>query len=409
MELKHAMLKIGAYFIILRLTIIPLFFTQCAKHNINKNGEDIDEGIKDESISENVSTPEEDAELENDDVSVISEDIEIIGEIIIKPDAKPEICIPECEKKECGSDKCGGICAKCEKGFCGEDGFCHDKCIPDCDGKECGMNGCGYPCKTCSGGCPSFPDCGIEVCDSENKCVGCTPDCTRKECGSNGCTGNCGKCQWGKNCLKNHICADACESCTAYPDCMVYGFESGDLSGFYSEGGVLVISNFESSDPPEGSYMALLTTGGGLTLDQSLLEKYLCPLPGVKKLRFQWRFCSEQFVEWCGSVYQDYFTISIKNPDQKQDLIYLKIDDLCSPEACFGCGSNYMGLVHSENSFDMGNAYCTPWQKENFKTEDFAGIIKTLEPVLLSVFISDGPGSIYDSVLLIDDIRWDFD
>lgn len=66
-----------------------------------------------------------------------------------------------------------------------------DVCLPDCDDRECGQDGCGGSCGLCPDNKP--------VC-SFGKCVACSPDCVNKECGPDGCGKTCGTCPQGFSC-----------------------------------------------------------------------------------------------------------------------------------------------------------------------------------------------------------------
>jgi hypothetical protein len=94
----------------------------------------------------------------------------------------PDVCIPECDGKECGPDGCGGICGQCMSScdpncdidevpypapyLCEEsEGWCYQECCPDCCGKKCGDDGCGGICGMCGEGqtctdnqCEELPD-----------------------------------------------------------------------------------------------------------------------------------------------------------------------------------------------------------------------------------------------------------
>ncbi len=123
-----------------------------------------------------------------------------------------DVCVPDCDGKECGDDGCGGQCGSCPG--CGDqcdEGSCE---FAACNGKDCGDDGCGGLCGVCSdqfqfcseGSCEcTFATCDSlccpvdEVC-SDGKC--CLPDCEGKVCGDDGCGGECGECgaqvcQWG--------------------------------------------------------------------------------------------------------------------------------------------------------------------------------------------------------------------
>jgi hypothetical protein len=76
-----------------------------------------------------------------------------------------------------------------------------DVCIPDCDGKECGSDGCGGSCGECTKPC-------CEKCTGTGKCytyaLPCVPgelgNCTGKACGDDGCGNSCGECPWNMKC-----------------------------------------------------------------------------------------------------------------------------------------------------------------------------------------------------------------
>jgi len=72
-------------------------------------------------------------------------------------------CVPNCEGKECGPDRCGGTCGTCEgTDFCGDASVC-EPCVPNCEGKACGDDTCGGVCgDPCGAG---------EVCDASRACV----------------------------------------------------------------------------------------------------------------------------------------------------------------------------------------------------------------------------------------------
>lgn len=74
------------------------------------------------------------------------------------------LCVPNCDNKECGDDGCGGIC-----GMCGENQVCNLStfqclCIPSCEGKICGPDGCGG---TCGEGCGEDMTCSAD----QTQCV----------------------------------------------------------------------------------------------------------------------------------------------------------------------------------------------------------------------------------------------
>ena len=146
-------------------------------------------------------------------------------------------CVPSCEGRECGSDRCRGSCGECPEDYSCEEGKCKPPpCEPDCSGKECAGDGCGGSCGKCRAGLectpggvcvtpPCKPDCRGRECGDDDcqgscgicgpgfecksrKCVEvpCTADCSNKVCGDDGCGGSCGKCP-----LPNKCVAGRCE------------------------------------------------------------------------------------------------------------------------------------------------------------------------------------------------------
>ena len=82
----------------------------------------------------------------------------------VQPDQAPDVCVPQCEGKQCGPDGCGGTCGTCTgTDVCNEQTGQCGPCQPNCEGKECGDDGCGGECGTCPSDKP--------VCTKEGKCV----------------------------------------------------------------------------------------------------------------------------------------------------------------------------------------------------------------------------------------------
>jgi formylglycine-generating enzyme required for sulfatase activity len=118
-----------------------------------------------------------------------------------------ECCTPSCDDVDCGDDGCGGSCGGCgtffaceegvcredcdaacgerecgecppEKPICNKDGKC-EACVPDCGKKTCGDDGCGGSCGECAEGygCIQYYDksatcvqpCGEDSCDPDRE------------------------------------------------------------------------------------------------------------------------------------------------------------------------------------------------------------------------------------------------
>ena len=96
-----------------------------------------------------------------------------------KDTEKSKTCVPDCDGKTCGPNKCDGNCEPgCGTGkICNSTGNCEVKvgqkdmekyktCIPDCDGKTCGPNKCGGNCEpgcTLGSSCNSTGNCEVAV------------------------------------------------------------------------------------------------------------------------------------------------------------------------------------------------------------------------------------------------------
>lgn len=306
----------------------------------------------------------------------------------------------ECSKNShCGS---GGSCVAgvCKGGSGGDSGGTDagsasdagaiDKpCTPLCKPNQCSDDGCGKPC----GACPTGQACNGQT----QLCEACTPDCDGQVCGSNGCGGSCGVCPAGKSC-DGAACVAACTFCPG-GGCAFYGFEEG-LPGWDIKGDVEVVAQMGPATPPQGSKMLRLSTGLA-TAETSWAQKALCAPEGVTKLSFAWRLFSEEFEEYCGSTYQDTFTVAILKPDGgKQVLETWKIDDLCPKGAhnCQTCGGKSPGLTKSDLKFDKGDVWGTPWQTATLALPA-GGASATL---LFEV--GDVGDSAFDTVVLVDNV-----
>ena len=175
------------------------------------------------------------------------------------------------------------------------------------------------------------------------------------------------------------------------------GFEKGDVTGWHVEGDGRVISQLGISIPVGGKFMGILSTGLGYTQQTGELSQSFCIPEGVQKVSFFWKFFSEEFTEWCGSIYQDTFQATLEGGSGQLSLVNVKVDDLCDG------GSQYTGLIASDVSFDQGGVYNIPWQ---MYTKDVTALAGN-GPVTLKLFATDQGDSIYDTVILVDSIQFE--
>jgi hypothetical protein len=133
------------------------------------------------------------------------------------------------------------------------------------------------------------------------------------------------------------------------------GFESGALASWSKEGDGRVIPHLGDTGSIEGDYMAIISTGLGYTTTSGSIKQDFCMASDAKKLGFDWNFFSEEFKEYCGSIYQDSFSVKMSvlnlsnGATESETLLFTrKIDDLC-------------GMVHEADvHFDQSGEACQP-------------------------------------------------
>ena len=304
-------------------------------------------------------------------------------------------CYLNCEGKECGSDGCGGLCGICQDGvICTDDGQCVWECVQDCVGKECGNDGCGGSCGVCGLYVPGGPYCIDGQC--ENECEG---ECGMKVCGDDGCGSSCGDCDGDLLCTAGGTCGGVCAFCSYADYCYDLDFSDVSLANWAVEA-VLLVQSLGFTEAPTGGAMLKLTTGEGLTEYSSDAIFQDC-LPGGEYMLFiRWRLYSEEFKEWCGSLYQDSMAVFIESELAAEELLSHTIDDLCPPEECSGCGSAYDGLIQSDVIFDQGGVWNTHWREEWLPVTLPDG-----EVFDIHLALEDAGDGIYDTVLLVDRLR----
>ncbi|MBT9560358.1 MAG: hypothetical protein IV100_30310 [Myxococcales bacterium] len=193
------------------------------------------------------------------------------------------------------------------------------------------------------------------------------------------------------------------------------GWESSDLTGWNRSGDGRVINRLGLEDPVAGKYMAIISTGLGFTDLTGEINQSFCIPAGKTTMTFYWKYYSEEFKEFCGSQFQDGFEASLEGDLGVLELENLRVDDLCHYEdgscgTCANpesgnckCGSDYVGLTAADVQFDQGGVFMTQWQTHKHEITAFAGA----GPVQLRFFTTDTGDSIYDTVVLIDDVKFD--
>ena len=112
-------------------------------------------------------------------------------------------------------------------------------------------------------------------------------------------------------------------------------FETGESTGWRRAGDGRVITQLGVVGPPQGKFMGVISTGLGFTQKLGLLEQDFCIPEDKNTVEIYWRFFSEEFLEYCGSQFQDTFQAVLKSNGQQITVVDLRIDDLCG----YGDGS----------------------------------------------------------------------
>ena len=169
---------------------------------------------------------------------------------------------------------------------------------------------------------------------------------------------------------------------------------AGSLLGWITEGDGRAIKVLGSDSPTDGGTMAIISTGLGFTAASGSIYQSFCLPDNAKNLIFDWNFYSEEFKEWCGSKYDDTFQVSITDAASGVEtvLFLTSVNILCA---------NTGALIKSPVEFDRGDTWYTGWQlNQTVDISAFKG-----KAIILKFFSTDKGDSIYDTAILIDNIK----
>jgi hypothetical protein len=170
-------------------------------------------------------------------------------------------------------------------------------------------------------------------------------------------------------------------------------FEQGSLSGWTSTGDGRVITQLGFLLPTGGTYMGVVSTGLGFTTTSGAIEQSFCLPSSATTLTLRWNFLSEEFMEWVGSQYQDYFRIVLTDEGGTQHVVLSTNVDYLAHN--FQLSRVSPGIV-----FDQGDVWMTGWQSLSYNVSGMAG-----QTVTLRMEAGDVGDSIYDTAVLIDDVK----
>lgn len=175
-------------------------------------------------------------------------------------------------------------------------------------------------------------------------------------------------------------------------------FEEGVINGWTKDGDGRVISRLGFVDPPQGSFMGIISTGLGFTTSSGSISQCFSVSNNQSTLTLKYNFLSEEFLEFINSQFQDFFEIKILKPDGSSVVLYRKtIDEIA---AQFGATKKDPGQLIEVSPgivFDQGGVYMTGWDNLSFDVTAFRG-----QTVTLVLSAGDVGDSIYDTAILLD-------
>lgn len=180
------------------------------------------------------------------------------------------------------------------------------------------------------------------------------------------------------------------------------GFERNDLTSWATTGTVIVRPHLGPTStgviiqPTEGQWMADINTGPGAVggVGSSLEQRFIVPA-GVKTLRLNFNFVSEEFPEFVGTIFNDAFRAIITTPDGESTFAQVSVND-----------SGGFTLI-GDCFFPGGDFTCgqTGWREGSVDLSAYAGATTPITVELLFTAIDAGD-NIYDTHVLVDNIRF---
>ena len=173
-------------------------------------------------------------------------------------------------------------------------------------------------------------------------------------------------------------------------------FEIGDLSGWTKTGTASSISSLGPLKPIDRNghkdKMGYVSTGPSFYLVSSTLSQSFTIQEDVTSIQisFDYNFITEEFPEWVGTIYNDILRITMETPSG--DIINLASESVNSSFFVWVYGIDF---PDGDNTVGM-----TDWKSVTINVNVTEG------PGAYKIFISDAGDDIYDSVVLIDNIRF---
>jgi hypothetical protein len=170
-------------------------------------------------------------------------------------------------------------------------------------------------------------------------------------------------------------------------------FELGTLGAWTPQGDARILTQLGPFTPTDGTYMGLISTGLGFTTSSGSISQQACLPANAQTLSVSWNFNSEEFQEYCGDIYQDFFRIDlIDSNGATNNLLYEDIDAWCS-------ATTKVPLV-----FDQGDVWSTGWRTTPLNIGTYA-TANSGKSVTIQLSAGDIGDSIYDTAILLDAIK----
>jgi hypothetical protein len=167
-------------------------------------------------------------------------------------------------------------------------------------------------------------------------------------------------------------------------------FEYGNMTAWTTSGDGRTITSLGPLRPTEGSFMGIVSTGLGYTENYGSISQSFY-VNNETTLSLKWNFLSEEFMEYVGSIYQDYLKVSIIDDAGEHELLRINIDNFAA---------NYsLEHVSPEIVFDRNDVYMTGWKTNTYDISAYKG-----KNVQLVIETGDVGDSKFDSATLLDEI-----
>jgi hypothetical protein len=177
------------------------------------------------------------------------------------------------------------------------------------------------------------------------------------------------------------------------PSIMDGGFENAFDYWETNYGDVRLVQALANFTPPEGSFMALISSGLGTQVDSdaAIFQRFKVPITATR-LKFMYNVISEEPSEFVGSTFDDRFEVTITDSNNTvTQVVYESINT--SSWISLPGGQSDGGIFNGGD----GTAFHTEWKNVSFDISLFAG-----QYITLKLRTWDVGDSAFDTAALID-------